>query len=77
MPRPINEIAWEITRTWHKPNFAAKPYLSAMFDLTDISDPYGADSGRSVVAYFLANAKGFRGDDARRLKAELNSLLKG
>ncbi len=45
-----------------------------MFSLNSIDDAYGMDSGRSVVAYFLSNARSFRGDDARRLKAELKAL---
>ena len=31
--------------------------------------------GRSIVLYFLANAQQWRGPDARRIKAELKSML--
>ena len=82
--RPIREIAADIESAWRvNPgdlrsagivNYAAKPYLQAMFSLNSIDDAYGMDSGRSVVAYFLSNARSFRGDDARRLKAELKAL---
>ena len=34
------------------------------------------DSGRSVVAYFLANAGTWRGEVARRVKKELNAMIK-
>ena len=44
-------------------------------DSTDKNAPYYYDSAESVVLYFLANAQGFRGEDARRIKAELNSML--
>jgi hypothetical protein len=54
----------------------AKPYLDAMSTLVSVKDNYYADSGSSVVAYFLANAGGWRGDTARRIKAELKLMLK-
>jgi hypothetical protein len=76
--RPICEIAAEIRRCWRPPGriyFGAVPYLEAMADLCHVDDFYGADSARSVVVYFLANAHSFRGPDARRLKAELKALL--
>ena len=74
MSRKIYEIANEIEVTWKNVNYAARPYLDAMGSLTDITDNYYADSGRSVVNYFLANAGHYRGEDARRLKAELRAL---
>jgi hypothetical protein len=77
--RPIHEIATEIHAVWRKlgkgVNYAAKPYLDAMLSLSDISEAYGADSGRSVVLYGLSNMASFRGADARRLKAELKAHL--
>lgn len=77
MTRSLHEIAREIAREWPKPYFGAKPYMSAMQSLGTISDNYGADSGKSIVAYFLANANTWRGEAARRVKAELNAMLKG
>lgn len=74
--RPIYEIAYETRKLWQKPYFGAVPYLDAMCSLTNITDDYGCDSGRSVVAYFLANATSWKGDDARRIKKELNAMLK-
>ena len=74
MARPIHEIAAEIERTWAKVNYAARPYLDAMHELTLITDNYMYDSGKSVVLYFLSNATTFRGEDARRLKAELKEI---
>jgi hypothetical protein len=46
-----------------------------MRELSDIKDTYYCDSGESVVRYFLANASTWRGDVARRVKAELKSML--
>jgi hypothetical protein len=37
----------------------------------------GFDSARSVVLYFLSNASSWRGDVAKRVKAELKAHLKG
>ena len=45
-----------------------------MGDLNSINDAYYMDSARSVVLYFLANAGTWRGDDAKRIKAELKAL---
>jgi len=78
MKREIRVIAAEIRRLWGRSiSNHAMPYLLAMFSLRDIDDQYYADSGRSVVQYFLSNAGGWRGDDARRLKAELKAHLQG
>ena len=74
--RPLSAIAAEISRTWPNVNYAAKPYLSAMRSLSSVSDTYGYDDGRGIVLYFLSNAGSWRGDDARRIKAELKALVK-
>lgn len=76
MTRPINQIALEISRDWKSPYFGAVPYIRAMRSLSDMEDSYGLDSARAIVAYFLANAGGWRGDTARRIKAELRAMLK-
>jgi len=76
MARPIYEIASDIRRAWGtKVSPYAKPYLDAMASLDKITDKYVYDSASSIVAYFLSNASGFRGDDARALKKELKALL--
>ena len=74
MKRPIYEIAADIRRNWAKVNYAAAPYLDAMDSINDINDMFYADTAKSVVAYFLANARAFKGEDAKRLKAELKAL---
>lgn len=75
--RPLHVIAREITATWPTVNYGAVPYLEAMRTLSSIHDLYFHDTAQSVVAYFLSNARAWRGDDAKRIKAELNSMLKG
>jgi hypothetical protein len=75
--RPIYEIAAEISGDWTKPFFGAMPYLDALHSLDNINDRFGCDSARSVVAYFLANAQTWKGETARRVKKELNAMLKG
>ena len=75
MTRPISTIAAEIRKEWKKVNYAAVPYLDAMGSLNSINDQYYYDSGKSVVLYFLSNASSFRGDAAKRLKAELKAMV--
>jgi hypothetical protein len=75
--RPLSEVAHEVYETWPKVNYAAKPYLTAMEQLDLITDAYGADSAASIVRYFLSNATGWRGEDAKRIKAELKEMIKG
>jgi hypothetical protein len=75
-PRALSVIAADIRRNWPKPYFGAVPYLDAMSSLDRISDRYYADSADGIVRYFLANATTWRGPDARRVKAELNAMLK-
>lgn len=75
MTRTISAIAAEIRRDWIKPYFGAVPYLEAMEHLGAISDRYYYDDGESVVRYFLSNANSWKGDTARRVKAELKAML--
>ena len=74
--RPISDIAHEIEREWPRVYFGARPYLDAMKSLNAITDNYYHDSGKSVVLYFLANATTWRGEAARRIKAELKGMAK-
>lgn len=82
MTRPLRAIAFDIiasmegtlsatsnTRLW------TAPYVDAMGQLDTLADTYGEDSAESIVRYFLANAEGWRGEHARRLKAELRTML--
>lgn len=74
--RPLSVIAREIYQDWgSKVNFAAKPYLEAMLSLNSIDDMYMFDSARSVVLYFLSNAKSWKGPKAKEIKKELKDML--
>ena len=74
--RPLYEIASEIRKDWKKVYFGAVPYLDAMSTLDSINDNYMFDSAKSVVLYFLANAGTWRGETAKRVKAELKTMSK-
>lgn len=74
--RSLSVIAAEVYSDWKNVNYAAKPYLEAMATLDSINDNYICDSGQSVVAYFLGNATSWRGEVAKRVKKELNLMLK-
>lgn len=75
--RTFQQIAKDIKSTWLNMYFGAVPYLEAMLEL-DTTDPnymYYYDTAGDIARYFLANAQTFRGADAKRLKAELKSML--
>jgi hypothetical protein len=74
--RPINVIAKEIKADWKNVSPYARPYLLSMLTLEKLDDKYGVDYGRSIVCYFLANAAGWKGDVARRVKKELNLMVR-
>ena len=73
--RPLYTIAAEIRSDWKKVNYAAVPYLDAMQQLNSIDDNFILDSARSIVRYFLSNARSWRGKKAREIKAELNAMV--
>lgn len=74
--RTLRLIARDIRANWPRVNYAAAPYLDAMSGLDGVNDSFGWDSGREIVLRFLGNAQSWRGDEARRIKAELKALLK-
>ena len=73
--RKLYEIANEIKSDWKKVNYAAKPYLDAMAQLSDITDQYYYEDARSIVMHFLCNASCWRGEKAKAIKAELKGML--
>ena len=73
--RAICLIAKDIQNDWKNLSVHAKPYLSAMKKLTSINDYYGCDEASSIIAYFLSNASGWRGNRARIIKKELKDML--
>ena len=76
--RTFAEIAREIKQTWKNVYFGAEPYLQAMLTInsSDKNAPYMLETAEDIVIYFLANAQTWRGEDARRIKAELKSMIK-
>ena len=74
MARPISLIAAEIQTKWKNINPSAKEYLNAMMYLNSINDNYYFDSGKEIVLRFLCWANTWRGEDARRIKAELKGM---
>lgn len=77
--RPLSQIAQEIewecsTKDWY---VYAEAYVTPMKSLKLMSDYFYADSAESIVRYALANLTAWRGESARRIKAELNGMLKG
>ena len=72
--RELCVIAQEIRSDWKNIYFGARPYLVAMSNLSTMTDRYGCDSAKSIVLYFLANSSTWRGETARRVKAELRGM---
>lgn len=84
MPRPVNKIAAEIDTALRdlKRNTRQswivhlQPYVNAMLEMNSFEDWYGIDRGVDVGLRFLSNAAPWRGEQARRIKAEINQLVK-
>ena len=74
--RELYKIAQEIRKEWPNANYAAVPYLEAMRSMASVNDTYGLDDGKTIVLYFLANAGTWRGEAAKRIKAELREMIK-
>lgn len=79
--RSLSTIAAEIRKDWKATSkngiyFGAVPYLDAMSTMDTVEQNYGFDSGKSIVIYFLANAQTWRGETAKRIKAELKAMVK-
>ncbi len=75
--RSLSQIGDEIKADWTNVYFGAVPYLDALSTLDQITDRYYEDDAADIVRYFLANAGTWRGETARRIKAELKTILKG
>jgi hypothetical protein len=80
--RNLNTIAAEINTLWRReppsPSVQrfARPYLEALEEIQTVKDTYGLETGDDIVMRFLFNTANWRGDDARRIKAELHKHLK-
>lgn len=80
--RSLREITREIRQTWTKKDgsgnvwFGAKPYLEAMERIAESGNDHSwfyNDSAETIVLYFLSNAAQYRGEAAKRIKAELRA----
>ena len=74
--RPINIIAKEIIKDWKNVNYAAKPYLTAMLSLQLVTDVFISEDAKTIILYLLSNASTWKGEVARRIKKELNLMIK-
>ena len=74
--RPLYEVAMEIKKDWAKVNFGAEPYLNALLCLNKPEDSYGVEDGKTQIIYFLSNANSWKGETAKRIKKELNAMIK-
>lgn len=74
-PKTLRDYAFEIHADWTRVHPTAVPYLNAMATLDTLDDTYGCDSATTIVIYFLANARSWTGDNARRIKKELNKMV--
>ena len=77
--RPLYEIAAEIRKDWPvawNEQHPAGAYLIPMSTLDKVTENYLFDSGKSIVIYFLSNTSGWKGETAKRIKAELKAMVK-
>jgi hypothetical protein len=80
--RPLYEIAREIRKDWKAQTKngrvpePAEAYLGPMETLNSVDDNYICDRGSMIVAYFLGNATSWKGETAKRIKKELNAMIK-
>lgn len=74
--RPLYVIAGEIKKDWKDVHFAAQPYLDAMATLCKMEDMFCYDNGKTIVEFFLSNARTWRGEKAREIKKELRKMIK-
>lgn len=88
LTRSLGAIAEEIAQDWPKVTETgtpsafgnvgqnpANPYWDAMRGMRNLDSRIGSDSAVYVVTYFLENTQGWRGETAKRIKAELRAAL--
>lgn len=72
---PLFRIAELVASDWQRPYFGAEPYIRAMRGLRGMNDYFGVEAARDIVPYFVSNARTWKGDVARLVKAELKRRL--
>lgn len=79
MARSLYEIAADIRADYadrgKSVHYSAEPYVEAMLYLDKVTDYYGLDSGDMILRYALSNLSSWRGETARRVKAEMREML--
>jgi hypothetical protein len=60
---------------WQTKHYAAVPYLRALKQLDSVIDLYGCETGKDMIPYLLGNLTTWRGETAKRIKAELKSMI--
>lgn len=84
--RTFSDIAMEVLNLW-KTKYGkdlpwslknALPYLRALLECNtaDKGAMYYYEPIETIVLYFLSNTTNWRGDDAKRIKAELKGMIK-
>lgn len=71
----LSQISDVIFSDWRDMSPKAFQYADAMRDLDDMDDMYGSDTASSVVAYFLANARDWKTETAKKVKKVLRKML--
>jgi len=74
--RPLSSIAAEIIADWTAYRDHAQPYIDALSKLHRATDRWRLGTGSNAIQGFLINAQTWRGEVARRVKAELRAILK-
>jgi hypothetical protein len=80
--RPLNQLAAAILVDWKQSPSSgsyrrfALPYVEAMLTMNNCEDRYGLEWGDMIVARALNALHQWRGETARKVKAELNEHLK-
>jgi hypothetical protein len=74
--RTLEEVVKEIRTVWPRIDEYSVQYLDALGRLNDLSETYYTEKGADIAERFLYNAGvTWRGADARRIKAELRSMI--
>lgn len=80
-PRKLHEIGADIMTCFEKKQpsesviLHSRPYLVAISQMEYVEDMYGMEYGDMVVCYLLNNIRNWRGEDAKRIKKELNAMV--
>jgi hypothetical protein len=74
MARRLHEIAEESVLNWPELYLDAVPSIHAMRRIEKTTDRCGMGDGEGLVRYCRVNARTWRGEVAKRVKAELREI---